>query len=131
MNNNFNLKQFLAEGKLLNEIEVRPNNGEDEFYDEDGDLDEDILMNFIVKTLTSKGYNIPEEIWDDMTENAASGDLFAEDKEGEYENFSKQDAYNLVENYIEMLKNFSNDPEFEFMEFPKYFKSMSIKDFKN
>jgi hypothetical protein len=117
----------------VNELDNKDSDGEhkNEFYDEDGNLDEDILMNFIQDTLTSKGYNIPEEIWDDMTENAYSGDMFSEDEEGEYENFSEQDAYNLVEDYIKMLRNFSNSPGYEFMEFPEYFKNMSIEDFKN
>jgi TATA-binding protein-associated factor Taf7 len=125
MENTFNLKKFLAEGKLLKEEQ------ENKFYDEDGNLDTDILLNFIQNTLTSKGYNIPEEIWDDMAENAASGDMFDEDEEGEYENFSEQDAYEEVEKYIKMLRNFSNSSGYEFMEFPEYFKNMSIEDFKN
>jgi len=87
MNNNFNLKQYLSEGKLLNEIEVRPYRGWDSntqalgflFHpeeDDDGMIDYFYDEDKIIEVIKNLGYDDAEKIANEvLTISSPSDDL--------------------------------------------------------
>ena len=86
-------------------------------------------MGFIKQTLKNKGYKIPEEILDDMDENASTGDLFStEDPDYPqleyYMTFDEDKAIEVVKEYIDNM-----------VLYPQYYDILpdnikSIEDFK-
>ena len=85
MNNNFDLKQYLSEGKLLNEIEVRPYRGWDSntqalgflFHpeeDDDGMIDYFYDKDKIIEVVKNLGYDDAEEIAKEVTTISSPSD---------------------------------------------------------
>ena len=124
MENNFNLKSFLAEGKLLKEENFIDKDYVDEDY-----VDENKIIKFLKDTMISKGYNLPEDFWLDMKEGAD----FSIDNEGyrdrEYfENFDEDDALEEVKDYLEALLDYHRGYP---SDHPYLQNINSLEDFKN
>lgn len=122
----FNLKKFLTENKLTRNSRLLNEN----IDVTDGEyVDENKIIKFLKDTMISKGYNLPEDFWLDMKENA---DFTIEDDEGyrnrEYfENFDEDDALEEVKDYLEALLDYHRGYP---LDHPYLQNITSIEDFK-
>ena len=70
-------------------------------------------IEFIKRTLEKKGYNVPEEIFEDMYENGVVGDLFSTEdlsypQMGYYETFDEEKAIEIIADYILSMIKYNN-----------------------
>ena len=69
-----------------------------------------VAINFIKQTLKNRGYNVPNEVLEDMYENGATGDLFSTlhpsyPQLDYYETFNEEKAMEMAREYVDMMIN--------------------------
>jgi hypothetical protein len=120
------LREIIAD----NEQELADPNNQDylsevNVIDNDGYVDDHKLIQFLKNTMISKGYNLPEDFWLDMKENAdfTIGNDEVGYSKGYFENFDEEDALDEVEAYLDALLDDSED-------YPFLQDINSLEDFK-
>jgi len=97
------LAGLIKESQLNEDIDVTYGREEGE-----NSVDVAVAINFIKQTLKNRGYNVSEEILEDMYENGATGDLFSTEDPNDpqldyYETFNEEKAIEMVREYIEAM----------------------------
>jgi len=97
------LAGLIKESQLNEDIDVTYGREEGE-----NSVDVAVAINFIKQTLKNRGYNVSEEILEDMYENGATGDLFSTEDPNDpqldyYETFNEEKAIEMVREYIKAM----------------------------
>ena len=97
------LAGLIKESQLNEDIDITYGREEGE-----NSVDVSKAINFIRQTLERRGYDVPEEILEDMYENGVTGDLFSTEDPNDpqldyYETFNEEKAIEMVREYIDMI----------------------------